>query len=89
MNGNEGREEIIQALHGLEQIGVHGIPKFIIEGALIVDGAARSDVFVDIFREIEARGEVQGGPVFGDVLGVSEDIVQAGSHFHRNAIRAK
>ena len=46
LNGNEGREEIEAALHGLRQLGVHGIPKFIISGSMIVDGAARSDVFV-------------------------------------------
>lgn len=80
LNGDEGKSEIIQALQGLEQLGVHGIPKFIIEGALIVDGAARSDVFVDIFRDIEARGEVKGGPIFGDILGVPEAMVQKGSH---------
>ena len=80
LNGNEGRHEIIQALQGLEQLGVHGIPKFIIEGSYIVDGAARSEVFVDIFRDIEARGEIKGGPVFGEILGVSEDVIQKGSH---------
>ena len=46
LNGNEGRAEIEAALHGLRQLGVHGIPKFIIAGSMIVDGAARSDVFV-------------------------------------------
>jgi predicted DsbA family dithiol-disulfide isomerase len=87
LNGNEGREEIIQALRGLEKLGVHGIPKFIIEGALIVDGAASSDVFVDIFRKIEARGEVHSGPIFGDILGVSEDVVQQGSHLVRKNLK--
>eukprot|EP00980_Cylindrotheca_fusiformis_P015468 scaffold4347_cov117-Cylindrotheca_fusiformis.AAC.12 len=88
LNGNEGRAEIIQALNGLEQIGVHGIPKFIIEGSIVVDGAARSDVFVDIFREIEARGEIQGGPVFGDILGVTADVIQQASHPPRKAKRS-
>lgn len=46
LNGNEGREEIEAAVHGLRKLGVHGIPKFIISGSMIVDGAARSDVFV-------------------------------------------
>jgi len=84
LNGNQGRKEIMRALDGLEQMGVHGIPKFIIEGSRVVDGAAHSDVFVEIFRQIEARGEIKRGPVFGDVLGVSEATVANGSHLPRH-----
>ncbi len=80
LNGNEGRKEIEDALQALDELGVHGIPKFIIEGRRVVDGAARSGVFVDIFRDIESRGEVHGGPIFGDILGVNNDTVQRGSH---------
>lgn len=80
LNGNEGRDEIISALKALDELGVHGIPKFIIEGAYVVDGAARSDVFIDIFRRIEKRGEIEGGPIFGEILGVSDDIIQRASH---------
>jgi len=80
LNGNEGRKEIEQALQGLEQLGIHGIPKFIIEGKTVVDGAARSEVFVEIFREIEQRGEIHSGPVFGEILGISQETVEAGSH---------
>ena len=80
LNGNEGRHEIENALQALDQMGVHGIPKFIIEGRRVVDGAARSDVFVDIFRDIEERGEVYGGPIFGEILGVDQDTVRRGSH---------
>ena len=84
LNGNQGRKEILEALDGLRQIGVHGIPKFIIEGSYVVDGAARSEVFVDIFREIEARGEIKSGPVFGEILGVSEATIANGSHLPRH-----
>uniref|UniRef100_A0A7S4V792 DSBA-like thioredoxin domain-containing protein n=1 Tax=Ditylum brightwellii TaxID=49249 RepID=A0A7S4V792_9STRA len=80
LNGNEGRYEIQMALRTLDDIGVHGIPKFIIEGRTVVDGAARSDTFVDIFRDIEMRGKIAGGPIFGEILGVSDDIIQRGSH---------
>lgn len=80
LNGNEGRKEIEDALQALQKLGIHSIPKFIIEGATVVDGAAHSEVFVDIFREIEQRGEVQSGPVFGDILGISNETVEAGSH---------
>ena len=80
LNSDQGRREIEEALNALEYMGVHGIPKFIIEGRRMVDGAARSDVFVDIFREIEESGEVYGGPIFAEILGVSEELVQKGSH---------
>lgn len=86
LNGSQGRHEIEQALAALNQIGVHGIPKFIIEGKTVIDGAAHSDVFVDIFRQIEKRGVVHGDPVFADVLGVSHEIMQKGSHRRQEAL---
>jgi predicted DsbA family dithiol-disulfide isomerase len=80
MDGNQGREQIIRALDALNQLGIHSIPKFIIEGRTVVDGAARSETFVEIFREIEARGKVQGTAIFSDVLCVSEETIASGSH---------
>ncbi|KAL3798342.1 hypothetical protein HJC23_004995 [Cyclotella cryptica] len=80
LNSNKGRREIENALRALTELGVHGIPKFIIEGSRVVDGAAMPDVFIRIFREIEKRGEVAGGPVFGDILGVDDSIVMRASH---------
>lgn len=80
LNGDEGRQEIMQALQALNQLDIHSIPKFIIEGKTMVDGAARSEVFVEAFREIEKRGEIHGGPVFGEILGVPGEVVGRGSH---------
>jgi predicted DsbA family dithiol-disulfide isomerase len=80
LNGNEGRAEIEEAIATLYQMGVSGIPKFIIEGRSLVDGAARPDVFVRLFREIEERGQVAGGAMFGDILGVSAETIARGSH---------
>ena len=81
LNGNEGRKEIDDALKTLQKLGIHGIPKFIIDGETIVDGAAHSDVFVKIFRNIEREGKTSGkGPIFGNILGVSSEIIQRGSH---------
>jgi predicted DsbA family dithiol-disulfide isomerase len=80
LDGDEGKEEISHAIHALDQLGIHGIPKFIIEGRTMVDGAARSDTFVHIFREIEKRGSVYSGPIFNDVLGVSDETMQRPSH---------
>lgn len=80
LNGNEGRPEIVQALQALKQLGIHSIPKFIIQGQTVVDGAARPEVFIEVFREIESRGEVHNGPVFGDILGVPGEVIARGSH---------
>ena len=80
LNGNEGRLEIENALRALNELGVHGIPKFIIEGSTVVDGAAGPDTFVRIFREIEQRGEVAGTAIFKDILGIDEETLSRGSH---------
>ena len=80
LESNKGLKEIEHALDTLQQMGVHGIPKFIIEGRRMVDGAAHSNVFIDIFRDIEENGQVHGGPIFADILGVSQETVLKGSH---------
>lgn len=84
LNGSQGRKEIMKALDTLNQLGINSIPKFIIEGQTVVDGAARSEVFVKIFREIEARGEVFGGPVFGEILGVPDEVIRQASHLPKD-----
>jgi len=81
LQSNQGREEIERALQRLYQLGIHSIPKYIIEGQTIVDGAAHSKVFVNTFRSIERRGKVARGPVFGEILGVDENTIQQGSHW--------
>lgn len=80
LEGTEGQAEIDAALAALRQLGVHGIPTFLVEGSLVASGAAGPDTFVEAFREIERRGEVRGGPVFGDLLGIAPDVVARGSH---------
>jgi predicted DsbA family dithiol-disulfide isomerase len=80
LNSDKGTKEIHQALDALKQMGVHGIPKFVIEGRRVVDGAAHSDVFIDIFRDIEESGEVYSGPIFAEMLGVSLEVLEKGSH---------
>lgn len=80
LNGNQGRKEIEKSIQTLHQLGIHGIPKFIIEGQTVIDGAAHARVFEQVFREIEARGEIANGSIFGDILGISPQVVQRGSH---------
>jgi predicted DsbA family dithiol-disulfide isomerase len=83
LNGSQGREEIIRARHALDQLGIHSIPKFIIEGRTVVDGATPPDNFVKIFRDIEIRGVVHSGPVFSDLLGVDDETIMKASHLPR------
>jgi predicted DsbA family dithiol-disulfide isomerase len=80
LKGDEGKEEIEYARHALQQLGINSIPTFIIDGSIMVGGAASSDVFVKIFREIEERGTVNNGPLLNDVLGVDDATIQMGSH---------
>ena len=80
LDGQEGRREIEEAIATLQNLGIHSIPKFIIEGRTVVDGAAHADAFVHVFREIEARGKIAKEPVFGDILGVSPEVIQQASH---------
>lgn len=80
LNGDEGRLEIENALRVLNDLGIHGIPKFIVEGSTVVDGAAGPETFVRIFREIEQRGEVAGAAIFKDILGIDEETLSRGSY---------
>jgi predicted DsbA family dithiol-disulfide isomerase len=88
LDGDQGRKEIEAALRALDQLGVHSIPKFIIEGRTLLDGAAHSDSFIQIFREIEARGKVHTGTKFADILGIPPKIVEQGSHHRPSNIAA-
>ena len=85
LEGNQGQAEIEQAYATLHQMGIHGIPKFIIEGQTVVDGAAHASVFVRVFRDIVQRGQVARGPIFGEILGVSDETVSRGSHWGEDA----
>jgi len=79
LNSNDGRQEIENAIHTLVQLGINGIPTFIIDGQTL-NGAAGWKSHYRVFREIEDRGYVEKGPVFGKILNVSDDTIQEGSH---------
>jgi len=80
LNSQDGREEIENARLALQRLGVHSIPKFIVEGNTLVDGAAHWTHHVEVFREIESRRKVAGGPIFGEILGIDKEVIEAGSH---------
>lgn len=80
LSSTEGRKEIEKVLQTHSQLGIHSIPKFIIEGQTLIDGAANWQHHVQVYREIESRGFIDGGPIFGEMLGVDAEVIARGSH---------
>lgn len=46
---------------------------------LHISGAAREDEFVQLFRKLEASGDVRGGSIFCQALGVPDEVVEHGT----------
>lgn len=80
LQSNEGRAEIERAVTYLHAMGIHSIPKFIVHGEMIIDGAAPYDQFVSVFRKLERSRRPSKGSIFGDILGVSSELISRGSH---------
>uniref|UniRef100_A0A7S0VVL2 DSBA-like thioredoxin domain-containing protein n=1 Tax=Hemiselmis tepida TaxID=464990 RepID=A0A7S0VVL2_9CRYP len=78
LESGEGEDKIVAAGQMLRQMGVHSIPTFIVDGRYKVSGAARSDEFVALFRDLERSGDVQGRTIFGETLGVPEHVLDQG-----------
>lgn len=77
--GDEGRAEIDAAQKLLRTYGIHSIPKFVVNGQHVIDGAAVAEDHVDLFRRIEADGEV-GEPIFAHALGIPDEVFDTPSH---------
>jgi predicted DsbA family dithiol-disulfide isomerase len=85
LQSKEGYAEIESAHHALStQLNIHSIPQFLIEGKTLIDGAVDSSVFIKVFNKIIQRGYVHNNskPIFADILGLTTEIVQQGSHTH-------
>jgi predicted DsbA family dithiol-disulfide isomerase len=76
LRSDQGRAEIDAAVAALHELNIHGIPKFIIEGTTLIDGAATADVFVNLFRQIERRGVIASGPIFAPLLGIATTTLE-------------
>lgn len=80
LHSNQGRREIEQALQMLQELDIHSIPQFIIEGSTVVGGAADWKTFVNIFEQIIRNQQPRDGtttttppigrPLFAKVLGL-------------------
>mmetsp|Transcript_27439 Transcript_27439/g.73832 ORF Transcript_27439/g.73832 Transcript_27439/m.73832 type:complete len:247 (+) Transcript_27439:102-842(+) len=75
---DDGREEISSALELASRFGIHSIPKFVVNGAYVLDGAAHAEDHVRVFRQLEERGEsYEGTGVFARALRVPKEILMA------------
>ena len=76
---NAGLKELNNVQKLLNKLGIHSIPAFVIGGDcnFIVDGAATSSTFVNIFRGIE-ESSPSGAPksFFGETLGFSRRVLE-------------
>jgi len=76
LSTNSGSTEIRAAQQQLRRMGVHSIPTFVIGAQQVVSGAAHSDELVNAFRQIEERGEGAPNSVFGDILGIPQEVLE-------------
>lgn len=52
LNGNDGLEAIQELLGEARQVGVDGVPFFIVNEQIVLSGAQPSEVFVDAFKQV-------------------------------------
>lgn len=76
LDGTEGEAEIKAAGALLAKLGVSSIPTFIVDGRYMVNGAAKSVEFVELFRELEQIpvDEMNGQFMFGEALGMPLEL---------------
>mmetsp|Transcript_17582 Transcript_17582/g.58939 ORF Transcript_17582/g.58939 Transcript_17582/m.58939 type:complete len:134 (+) Transcript_17582:537-938(+) len=94
LKSKEGLAEITAALARAGELGVQSIPKFIVGGAYVLDGAVHARDHVALFREIETAPDGPGvgmededgqpvgwtASVFASVLGVPAEVLREPSH---------
>mmetsp|Transcript_8191 Transcript_8191/g.25914 ORF Transcript_8191/g.25914 Transcript_8191/m.25914 type:complete len:229 (-) Transcript_8191:306-992(-) len=78
LDSDAGRAEIDKALLIARAYGITSIPKFVIDGELLVDGAAHADEHEAVFRSIERRGAVSGRALFAHALGITPEVLHTG-----------
>jgi predicted DsbA family dithiol-disulfide isomerase len=88
LKSNVGRIEILDAIHVLQQMGINGIPTFIMDGGnIVLNGAIHASEFVRTFRRIEQRGFLNDPqPLFSDLLGIPSKIIQRGTYHVENTV---
>mmetsp|Transcript_3997 Transcript_3997/g.12337 ORF Transcript_3997/g.12337 Transcript_3997/m.12337 type:complete len:228 (+) Transcript_3997:185-868(+) len=69
-----GKKEIQAAYAMCHEIGINGIPTFLVNGQHLVNGAAGADEFCDVLTQIDDSGEPQRDPAFAPLLGVLPEV---------------
>jgi predicted DsbA family dithiol-disulfide isomerase len=88
LESGQGEEEIAAAQQLLNQMGIHSIPTFIVNGRHAVGGAARTSELVKVFRqlekadadteELESESDAVGAPtaLFAAALGLDPMLLE-------------
>lgn len=75
LDSDDGKAQIDSALAIARRFGISSIPKFVIDGELLIDGAAHADEHEEVFRQIERRGTTTGRALFAEALGISDEVL--------------
>lgn len=78
LDSDDGRAQIDSALAVARRFGISSIPKFVVDGEILVDGAAHADEHEAVFRQIERRGSASGRALFAEALGISAHVLAGG-----------
>jgi len=70
-------KKVVDAVHAMN---IHSIPTWIIDGRYLLSGACPAQDLIDVFREIESSGRVNGKGVFHDLLGIPAEFVAPEQH---------
>lgn len=78
LSSDRGEAEIEAAQNVLAQLGISSIPTFVIDGRYVVNGAARSAEFIELFRELEQapHDDFNGKFKFADALGCDAELAR-------------
>ena len=76
LESSEGYTEIEEVQATLRALRINSIPTFIVGGETVVGGAAHARDFVEVFRQIEARGGGAPRAAFADALGIPPTVLE-------------
>lgn len=60
LSSNAGEAEVLRTFKAVQQLGIHGIPTFVIDGGReVLSGAVRAEELERVFRDIEAEAVIE------------------------------
>lgn len=79
LRDGKGKPAIERTFQRVQELGIHSIPTFVVDGQHVVSGAVHARELEELFREIEhevADGQTERrGPVFAEALGFAPDQI--------------